>query len=294
MSGERVLVTGAAGLVGSHLARRFVRGGFVVRALDRHPFDLAGAECLLGDVADAALVARVAADASVIVHCAAVITGAPQDVTRVNLQGTRLLLDAARLAGCRRFLHISTGVVYAFEDLAVVDESTPLRQDGPVFHMSRVHAEQAVWEASAWGLPVTVLRPWAILGAHRSGTWSALLAQQIARGEFVMRGDGSGSIPYVHVDSFVETIVTAARSAHAVGQAYNIVDGQTTGREIISRFCEWLGVDLPLPRHQVVPWRGQVSGAKAERELGHKPRVSYEEAMASTERFLVELGIVTR
>jgi len=141
---------------------------------------------------------------------------------------------------------------------------------------------------------VTVFRPHYILGAHPTSTWSVLLAQRMVKGEFVLRGDGSGSWPYVHVDNLVEAVITAAYTAPAVGQAYNIVDGQTTGREYTDRFCHWLGLDsLPI-RQEVVPWRGRLSGAKAERELGYVPRVSYEEALSETERYLTESGMIKR
>lgn len=107
-----------------------------------------------------------------------------------------------------------------------------------------------------------------------------------------MRGDGSGSFPYVHIANLVDAMITAMHSGHAVGQAYNIVDGQVTGREYLDRMCRWLGVDALVPRGEVVPWRGHYSGAKAERELGGAPRVSYEEAMAETERYLAEIGMI--
>jgi nucleoside-diphosphate-sugar epimerase len=103
-----------------------------------------------------------------------------------------------------------------------------------------------------------------------------------------------GRYSYVHVDNLVQAIITAAVSDRAIGQAYNIVDGATTEREYTNRFRRWLGLD-PLPgRDDAVPWRGGLSGAKAERELGYAPRVSYEEAMAETERYLVQRGMVTR
>ena len=79
---------------------------------------------------------------------------------------------------------MSTFAVYALDDRAVVDESTPLLQEGPVFQRSRVRAEQAVWAAGARGLPVTVLRAPNILGVHPTSTWSVLLAQRILKGEF--------------------------------------------------------------------------------------------------------------
>ena len=107
-------------------------------------------------------------------------------------------------------------------------------------------------------------------------------------------GTPAGCIPYAHVDNFTDAIVTAARTPEAAAQPYNIVDGQTTGREFFDRFSRWLGLD-PLPaRHEMVPWRGHFSGAKARRELGYAPRVSYEEVMAETERHLVELDIIKR
>jgi nucleoside-diphosphate-sugar epimerase len=238
---------------------------------------------------------RAAAGTTLVAHCAAALPGAPDaELTRVNVEGTRVLLEAARGAGSRRFLHISSAMVYDFGDRAEVDESTPFRSDGPAFHLSRVRGEEAVWTASAHGLPVTVFRPYVILGAHPTSASTVLLAEQIARGEFIMRGDGSASLPYVHVDSLVEAVVTAARLARAAGQAYNMVDGQTTGREFIDRFCRWLGID-PLPaRGELTPWRGRFSGAKARRELGYTAQRTYEEAMLETERYLLDLGIIKR
>lgn len=292
MNRELVLVTGAAGLVGSRLAQRFRREGFSVRALDVRPFELPDVECLLGNVTDPDEIGRAAAGATVIAHCAALITGDDAEMMRVNAEGTRMLVDASLLAGCRRFLLVSTGAVYPFTDQPVIDESTPFLREGGAFHLSKVQAEEAVWAASARGLPVTVFRPLAILGAHPSSTWSRLLPQRILNGEPIMRGDGSGSLAYVHVDNLVDGMFTAMHTTQSVGQAYNIVDGQVTGREYLDRICRCLGVDPLEPRRDVVPWRGRYSGAKAARELGYAPRVSYEEAMMETERYLAELGLV--
>lgn len=90
-------------------------------ALDLRPFELPGVECLLGNVTDPDEMQRAAAGAAVVAHCAAVIAGDDEEMTRVNAEGTRLLVEAALDAGCRRFLHVSTGAVYAFKDRPVVD-----------------------------------------------------------------------------------------------------------------------------------------------------------------------------
>ncbi len=119
------------GLVGSRLVSRCLREGFAV--------DVAGVKCIVDDVTDAHAMQRAAAGTELIIHCAALIPGAPEtEMTHVNVDGTRVLLDAAMRAGCRRLLYISSAVVYAFDDHDVVDESTPFRKDGPVFHVSRV------------------------------------------------------------------------------------------------------------------------------------------------------------
>jgi nucleoside-diphosphate-sugar epimerase len=213
------LITGAAGFVGSRMVQRFLREGMSVRALDQRPVEVAGVESVVGSVTDPGAVQRAMAGSALVVHCAAVIAGTPEETTRVNTEGTRVLLEAAVQAGCERFLYISTAAVYALADQVVVDESTPFLQEGPAFHLSRVRAEQAVWEASARGLAVTVFRPHFIFGAHPTSTWSAVLAQRMVKGEFVLPGDGSGSWPYVHVDNLVEAVITATHTAQGVGQA---------------------------------------------------------------------------
>jgi nucleoside-diphosphate-sugar epimerase len=289
-----MLITGAAGLVGTRAVHRFVREGMTVRAVDRRSVDLPRAEFIMSDVCDPLAMERATTGVALIVHCAAVIAGAADELTRVNVEGTRVLVDAAMRAECERFLYISTAAVYELDGLAVVDESTPLRQEGPPFHLSRVRAEQVVWAASARGLNVTVFRPHFILGAHPTATWSTLLAERMLKGDFTLPGDGSGSWPYVHVDNLVDAVLAAAYTPEAIGQAYNIVDGHTTAREYTDLFRCWLGLDSLPSRGDAEPWHGRLSGAKAERDLRYTARVSYEEALAETERYLSQIGMITR
>jgi len=139
-----------------------------------------------------------------------------------------------------------------------------------------------------------VLRPPNILGAHPTSVWSVLLVQRMINGNFVFSGDGSASFPYAHVDNLVDAVLTAANTPRAAGEAYNVVDGQTTGLAYTDRFRHWLRLE-PFPtRPEITPWCGRYSGAKAERELGYVPGVSYEEAMSETERYLIQCGMIKR
>jgi dihydroflavonol-4-reductase len=296
LAGQMALITGATGFVGSRMAPRLLQEGMRIRALDRvpPPVNVAGVEAVVGDMTDPAAVRQAVAGVTLIVHCAAVIVGRPDEMQRVNGEGTRVLLEAAVQARCLRVVHMSSVAVYARDHRAVVDEATPLRQEGPAFDMSKVAAEHAVWAASARGLPVTVLRLPAVLGGHPTSTWAARLARGIVTGKYVLEGDGSRPWPYVHVDNLAEAIVLALHASQAVGQAYNIVDGQTTIGEFTDRFRQWLAVG-PLPtKPEVVPWPGHFSGEKAVRDLGYRPRVTYAEALAETEQYLTASGLLQR
>jgi nucleoside-diphosphate-sugar epimerase len=298
LPGKVVLITGATGFVGRHTARRLVHEGMHVRGLVRRLVDLPELECYLGDITDAATVTPAAVGAHVIVHCAAVMHRAARaEAMQVNVEGTRIVLEAALQAGCERFIHLSTVAVHAVEGHAVVDEVTPLRQAGDVYGESKALAEQAVWAAAAQGLHVTVLRPPAILGVASTAYWSVRMASRIAAGDLALPGNGLATLPYVHVDNLIDAILLALRSDTAVGQAYNIIDGQTSWRAHTDYFRRWLGAGpLPsLPLAAVPPhyrWCGRCSGEKAVRELGYVPRVTYEEAMAEAERYLRESGLI--
>lgn len=232
-----------------------------------------------------------------IVHCAAVIAGTPEETLRVNVDGTRVLVEAALRPRAERFLYMSTIAAYALSGRDVVDESTPdlpNRRGGPsasVFPISRARAGQAVWTARGRGLAVTMLRPPNILGVHPSSRWSALLAQRMLKGEHFIAGDGSGSWAYVHVDNLIDAVVLALSSDRAIGEAYNVIDGQTIAAEYFRRFRRWLGLGPVPTRGEISPWRGSFSAEKIRRELGYSPRVSYEEAMAENERYLTEQGL---
>ena len=86
------LVTGAAGLVGDRISKRLLREGLSVRALDQRPVDVAEVQSYVGDVTDPGVVQR--AGAALVVHRAAVIMGTSEQMMRVNVEGTRVLVEA--------------------------------------------------------------------------------------------------------------------------------------------------------------------------------------------------------
>jgi nucleoside-diphosphate-sugar epimerase len=299
LEGKVALVTGASGLVGRTVVTRLIAEGMDVRGLMRRPADLGeGVTVCLGDVRDKATVAKAIRGAALVVHCAAVLRRATRDEAfAVNVEGTRGMLQAASEANCERFIHISTTSVHDLEGRDVVDEATPFVAAHDPYGESKAAAERAVWTAAADGLRVTVLRPSAILGTHPACTWTVGMPKQIAAGEFSLHGDGKYALPYVHVRNLADAVVLAARSDRAIGQAYIVVDGHTTWREITDLYRSWLGLsELPSVPPSTVPpayrWHGRWSGEKMRRDLGYEPRVTWPVAMAEVKRYLVETGVL--
>jgi len=184
---ETALVTGGTGFVGSRLAAFLAVRGVRVRALVRrageHPnLDAPGIEQMVGDFTDAATARAACAGMDLVVHCAASLAGGLDEIRRVNVAGTGGLAAAARVAGCRRFIHTSTISVYDWEQgLAVCDETATLKSavksyphtpaSSPYYGLSKAEGELALRVEMERGLAATIFRLGAVLGVHPTSGW---------------------------------------------------------------------------------------------------------------------------
>jgi nucleoside-diphosphate-sugar epimerase len=286
------LVTGASGFVGSFVTRRLRTEGFQVRALARRPESEAevralGAEPVRGSMTDAASLREALSGTHFVVHCAATGSDDLAEAMAINTTGTATLLEAARAAGCERFVHISTLAVYDLEGLEDIDESSPLVAEGGPYAVSKAEADRRVLEAMTQGMPAVILRPPAILGVHPTSTWGHKVPRAIASGQFAVAGDGESHFFYVHVRNLAEAVVLSLRSVAAVGEVFDIVDGHTTWRHYAEHFRS--GPLSSMPESQAPAFmrsRGRFAGEKARRLLGYTPRHSFEEVMRETQQAL--------
>ena len=185
-SGKKVLVTGADGFIGSHLAEALAAAGARVTALAQYnPFDSHGwiddiaphlrdaMEVVRGDVRDPGFVARLVRGQEVVFHLAALIAipysyHAPQSYVDVNVTGTLNMLEAAREAGVARLVHTSTSEVYGTAITTPIGEDHPLQGQSP-YSASKIGADMMV-EAfvRSFGLPAVILRPFNTYGPRQS------------------------------------------------------------------------------------------------------------------------------
>jgi len=294
-----VLVTGGSGFVGSHLAGRLAAAGAWVRALVRRRGEYPGLSSpnvsqMEGDFVDPETARRACDGMAFVVHSAATIGSDLADARRVNAGGTAALAAAAREAGCRRFVHVSTISVYDWErGGSVFDETAPLKTvekayphtpaASPHYGLSKAEAERALQAEMERGLAATILRLGAVLGVHPNSSWAVLVPAKIREGQVSLAG--GSALPWTHVENVGLAMELALSNPAAVGRAYNVVDGHIPWRRYVEDVRSWFPDAPPAPGadEPETPQGSFVSHCSNDRiraELGYAPLRSYEDGMA--------------
>jgi nucleoside-diphosphate-sugar epimerase len=313
LTGTNVLLTGGSGFVGSHLAAGLAAKGARVFALVRRPGDHPGLDApnitqIEGDFTDPATARRACAGMALVVHCAAAIGADLDEARRVNVTGTATLAAAARKAGCRRFLHISTVSVYDWEcGLEVFDESAPLKSGvksyahspaaSPFYGLSKAEAERALAAEMALGLKATIFRLGAVLGVHPTSSWAVLVPEKIRTGRIPTTGDGSAPLPWTHVANVRHAMALALSTPISQGHAYNVVDGHVTWRRYVDDVLTWFTDAPPAAwtsgeqgRPEPRSFVGRCPNDRIRLDLGYEPLRSFEDGMAEAAAWWHEQG----
>ncbi|MEP6732639.1 MAG: NAD-dependent epimerase/dehydratase family protein [bacterium] len=256
------LVTGATGLVGTHVVQRLLDDGWNVRALVRdaaraRAMGEQGVELATGDVLDQTSFSRAVHGRDVVFHTAAVVTpdGGWEAYRRPNVEGTRNAIVAASAAGAR-LVHVSSVAVYGNasryrgEGLRT-DEDTPLPPipDGAFYARSKRESEELVLQAHRDGrVWATAVRPDVIYGKH-DRQFVPRMARMLRRGIAPLIGDGATTLAIVHAENVADGMVRAAVADVAGGRAYNLAnDYDITAAEFFRLGAEGLRVRVRVLR----------------------------------------------
>jgi nucleoside-diphosphate-sugar epimerase len=222
---SRYLITGAGGFIGHALAERLRAAGHEVLGVDVRGDPAVGV--VEGDISRPGAWQRTAEGMDAVIHAAALV-GMPTDVSRfwtVNVVGTRRALEAARDAGARRFLHLSSVVTYGLDFPDGVEETWPVQPTGVAYVDTKIAAEQVVLQAHAAGeQEVTIVRPGDVYGPA-SVPWTLLPIELMRAGKFVLPARGRGIHSPVFVDDLVEGISRALEAPAAAGRVINLSGG---------------------------------------------------------------------
>jgi nucleoside-diphosphate-sugar epimerase len=258
-----VLVTGATGFVGSHVAEVLTRRGDRVRALARSGADTKfleqlGVEIVRGDLTDTDALQTAVNGVDVVVHCAAKVGdwGPVDEYRKVNVEGLRALFDALLGKPLHRFVHISTLGVYEARHHYATDETEPLPEkhiDG--YTQSKVEAERlALQYHRKQHVPVTILRPGFVYGP-RDRTMLPRLVDRLKERSVIYIARGRYALNTTFVGNLVDAVLLAIDNPAAVGEVFNITDGEfVSKRKFFETVAEGLGLKRPRGFPPVPVW----------------------------------------
>jgi nucleoside-diphosphate-sugar epimerase len=328
----RILVTGGTGFTGKALALRLIGDGHQAVVLDckeglrTEELRQAGAEVLIGSVTDPAIVRRAAKGVEIVHHLAAAFRelNVPEEhYRRVNVDGTRNVLEAAAGAGVRRLIYCSTCGVHGDVKAPPANENAPIAP-ADYYQRTKYMAEPIVAEyAQEARIETVTLRPAAIYGPGDLERF-AMIYRQVAKGWFPMFGDGKALYHTNYIDNLVDAFVLAQNADAAIsGRAYLIADEEyLTTEDLVRRVAKAIGVDVSIRRFPLLPARiaGHICEAvcrpigisppifprrvdwyrqnrafsidRARSELGYTPRISVDEGLRRTGEWYKREGVI--
>jgi len=281
----KVLVTGGAGFIGSHIAERLVKEGFEVRVLDnfstgrRENLDTFAAqiELIEGDIRDFPIVCQAVRSCDVIFHEAALCSVArsvekPQDTNAVNIDGTLNILLAARDEKVKRVICASSSSVYG-DTPALPKKETQTPAPASPYAVTKLTDELYCRTFfQLYGLETFSLRYFNVFGPRQdpNSQYSAVIPRFISallKGKPpVIEGDGQQSRDFSYVDNVVEANLLAMKAKKGFGDAFNVACGQsTTVLQLADHLAQLLGVAIK-PVH-VQPRPGDVRHSLADISL---------------------------
>jgi UDP-glucose 4-epimerase len=301
----RVLVTGGAGFIGSHLVDRLVDEGYDVRVIDslysgklenieRH-IKSGKVDFVKGDIRDASLVKKSLVGVEAVFHLAAIISvpfsvSNPELTLDVNLAGTLNLLNACSEKNVGKFIFVSSCAVFGDTKILPVNENASTNPISP-YAESKLLAERDCLNFQQKGLlQSVVLRFFNVYGPRQGmNDYSGVITRFINRAKegqsLTIYGDGSQTRDFINVKDIVQALLACMKSRSANGEVFNIGSGKPTSiTELAKTVLELTGQDLEI-RYELAR-AGDIKDSyadisKAKKLLSYEPEVTLREGLRS-------------
>jgi NAD dependent epimerase/dehydratase len=312
--GKEVLVTGAGGFIGSHLAGYLAAGGARVRAFVHYnsrndwgnlrfltPAELERVTVIMGNVEDSGSVDEAVSGCECVFHLAALIGipysyTAPRSYVATNVIGTINVLDAVRRHDVPRMVHTSTSEAYGTALYIPIDEEHPLQGQSP-YSATKIGADKlAESYFRSFGVPVATIRPFNTYGPRQSAraVIPTIISQLVSGSDVVELGALDPERDLTFVEDTARGFVAVSSTDRALGETVNVGNGRAISiGDLAQKIVDQVNPDATIVSKdaRVRPDKSEVmrlvcANAKAKKLLGWTPQVSLDEGLARTIEFV--------
>ena len=301
----KILITGGAGFIGSHLSEKYTKEGHTVLCMDnflngsltniRHLLGHRNFKLINGDIRDRDLVEKIMRDVDVVMHLAAQIhvdrsVIEPQLTYDINVMGTLNILEAARRYDVEKIIYASTSEVYGSAQYAPIDEKHPLNSPHP-YGASKIAADRMCRAyIETYGLNIVIMRPFNTFGPRQKDTGYggviSIFIKRVLNGQPpIIYGDGNQTRDYTYIDDMVRAYDAVLKYDKKIGEPVNF----GTGREVkildlANLIIELCGKKNRIKPVHVEPRPGEVRRlvadiSRAKELFGWKPTYTLEDGL---------------
>ena len=316
----KTLVTGGTGVTGRALVSRLLDERRPVVVLDNKEgyktdeLRRRGAEVVIGTVTDPGTVERCMSGVGIVHHVAAAFREmhlSDRDYAFINIEGTRIVADAAHRRRVKKFVYCSTCGVHGNVEKPPATEDSPIKP-ADYYQQTKYDAELVTLAYHEKGLPSTILRPNAIYGPGDPGRYY-MIFKRVQKGVFPMFGSGKTLYHSLYIDNLADAFMLSEQPDKGLGQAFLIGDEDYVEIEdLVRRVAKAMDRDVKIPHYPVWPlvaaghivenickpfgiappifprrvdWFRQDRAfdiSKAKRELGYRPKIGLDEGLRRT------------
>jgi len=316
----KMLITGGAGFIGSHLCDKYTREGHTVLCLDnfisgdlvnvRHLLDNRNFKLIKGDVRDFDLLEKIMRDVDVVYHLAAQIHVErsyiePRLTYDVNVMGTQNVLEVARLYDASRIIYASTSEVYGSAQYCPIDEKHPLNAPHP-YGASKIAADRMCYAyIQTYGMNISIVRLFNIFGPRQRdvgyGGVISIFTRRILKGmPPIIYGDGKQTRDYTYIDDAVRAYDLVLNHKEPINEPINFGSGrEETIIDLANMIIEYSGKKGDIKPVHVEPRIGEVqrliaNASQAKDLLGWEPKCKLEEGLEKFVQWYKEYGLEER
>ncbi len=316
----KILITGGAGFIGSHLCDRYTKEGHTVICLDnfmsgnltniRHLLDYRNFKLVKGDICNFELLEKIMNDVDVVFHLAAQIHVdrsyiEPQLTYQVNVIGTQNILEVARIYDAKKVIYASTSEVYGSAQYTPIDENHPLCAPHP-YGASKIAADRLCYAyIQTYGLDISILRFFNIFGPRQrdigyGGVISIFTRRVLNNVPPIIYGDGMQTRDYTYIADAVNAYDLVLKYDKPITEPINFGTGKEVSiLELAKKIINFCGKGNEIKPICIEPRISEVKrliakSNKAENMLGWKPKYCFEDGLSAFIQWYCNYGFEER